>query len=649
MVDESAFHTAVDRFLTGATNLSPTSNKGDNFWSSSVGKILAGAQKVPSFNFADQITKGIGNPLLRLGANLPLSIAQSYANTPSDLVQGPINLAKDVNTHQLNASNALPKVASDIAPTLEGGLNVASLGLGSGLLKGLGKGLLPSLAQGAAMGGTYGAGYGGINALAQGGNTTDPSSYAKNLLMQSLMGGSVGALAGGALGGAGYGAGKLGSKIAQAQASPNNQAGFFAGASAVGVKPSTPGLFSSLMDKRTRFEVSDKDSTLTKDAVSKMNQGAKLGDILDQPALFKAYPQLKDIKVLRTALPDARAEYSPEENTIYVNALDLTKDQMLPSLLHEVQHAIQTTEAFPTGGQAAEGNLPMNVYKNLASEIEARSTASRQGLTQDQRMNTLPYQEQNIPLKDVITNLIQSKPMDKNTTDPAIKNALETLQSYASAQQGAITPPTSLKVDPSKISPKIKVGHAITPEGVDLGQPVMNVPQGNKITPYNSGGKLFDKAINKSLPLDSVIGKTYISSLSSGREFTPIKIVGNEAVDARGNRVLAKGLLSGDVWKDTNPYKVLDTETMAAQVHGQPANAKHDFEEATRIPYPTDKTGVNGVLAELNQSQQSQDWERVKTIAQAVMSVPDSSPLAIYRPGMYSLIARMTDPQAFQK
>lgn len=367
-------------------------------------QIIGGEKQVPSFNFAPQATNaitnslGIQNPILKTIASIVPNVAQSLLNTPSDFIQGPINFARDVDTGELR-NNPVQKVLSDVAPTGESMLNVASVAPVGGVLGQLGKGVLPTIARGAAVGGGYGSAYGALNSMAGGRNLSNVKDYLDNFMRQTLMGGAAGGVLGGALGGLGVGAKKLG----ELQASPDSQAGFFAGNQAVGL-PKT-GMFSSLLDKGTRTEVSDMGASIAKGALANLAKGKEmnLADVLDHPKLFDAYPEIAAIPVKQVPIQDAYSIFDPESNTIYLNSNLNTSSQILPHLMHEVQHAIQTVEGFPTGGQAALGDLPTNVYKNLSSEIEARSVADRMGMNTAQRAQTDPYAAQGVLLKDVLT------------------------------------------------------------------------------------------------------------------------------------------------------------------------------------------------------------------------------------------------------
>ncbi len=47
---------------------------------------------------------------------------------------------------------------------------------------------------------------------------------------------------------------------------------------------------------------------------------------------------------------------------------------------------------------------PYSLYQRLAGEVESRDVSARMGLTPKQRLGTMPYSSQNIPLKDMIIN-----------------------------------------------------------------------------------------------------------------------------------------------------------------------------------------------------------------------------------------------------
>lgn len=79
--------------------------------------------------------------------------------------------------------------------------------------------------------------------------------------------------------------------------------------------------------------------------------GGKLFDVIDAPELFKAYPQLKGVRIDTDAIMNdmpSHGEYDSKTNTITIHADELK--YMNDILNHEIQHAIQGIEGFATGG-----------------------------------------------------------------------------------------------------------------------------------------------------------------------------------------------------------------------------------------------------------------------------------------------------------
>jgi hypothetical protein len=184
-------------------------------------------------------------------------------------------------------------------------------------------------------------------------------------------------------------------------------------------------------DGRLAFEIPDNEArfTLRKDA-SRINglDGKTLGQILDHPALFAAYPDLKNIEVYvmnrnrasgwRSSMNGANGKFfRPYTNTyngqlmparIWLSS-DLSKKSALNTLLHEIQHAIQAREGFPRGSNVGEflsdgytQQEAFDAYRRTAGEIEARDVASRQTLTPEQRAATAPYSSSNIAPEDAL-------------------------------------------------------------------------------------------------------------------------------------------------------------------------------------------------------------------------------------------------------
>ncbi len=174
--------------------------------------------------------------------------------------------------------------------------------------------------------------------------------------------------------------------------------------------------------------------------------GGKLSEVIDAPELFKAYPQLKDVRIETDAIMNdmpSHGEYDSKNNTITIHADELK--YMNDILNHEIQHAIQGIEGFATGGSPttirgevkkrfnevtkqikqlrAEGkedeakalieknrglynaymkNDDFNSYKSLAGEVEARNVQERMNMTPEERRKSLAESTEDVARKDQI-------------------------------------------------------------------------------------------------------------------------------------------------------------------------------------------------------------------------------------------------------
>lgn len=174
--------------------------------------------------------------------------------------------------------------------------------------------------------------------------------------------------------------------------------------------------------------------------------GGKLSKVIDAPELFKAYPQLKDVRIETDAIMNdmpSNGEYNSKTNTITIHADELK--YMNGILNHEIQHAIQDIEGFAKGGSPrlvrgevkkrfdevtkqirqlrAENkeneakalieknrglynayikNDDYNSYKSLAGEVEARNVSARLNMTPEERRKTLAESTEDVSRKDQI-------------------------------------------------------------------------------------------------------------------------------------------------------------------------------------------------------------------------------------------------------
>jgi len=97
-------------------------------------------------------------------------------------------------------------------------------------------------------------------------------------------------------------------------------------------------------DGAWKFEIGDSKARLNPNFKS----GGRLSELLEHKELFKAYPELKDIKIKK--IIDEKGEnlgyYDPNKKEIAINNIG---DKS--TLMHEVQHAIQEIEGFARGGE----------------------------------------------------------------------------------------------------------------------------------------------------------------------------------------------------------------------------------------------------------------------------------------------------------
>ncbi len=115
-------------------------------------------------------------------------------------------------------------------------------------------------------------------------------------------------------------------------------------------------------DGKWRFEISDADARLTMDGLTSADHidlangdtaGIELGQLMDHPALFSAYPELKTVWVVIDPNKDG-ASFRHGDRTLRIGYDKEARTVNLSSLLHETQHAIQAYEGFSRGGSPDE-------------------------------------------------------------------------------------------------------------------------------------------------------------------------------------------------------------------------------------------------------------------------------------------------------
>ena len=137
------------------------------------------------------------------------------------------------------------------------------------------------------------------------------------------------------------------------------------------------------LDNKWKFEIDDSKAKYKEEKI-RLGKAVNLNEVLEHEDLFKAYPDLKKVKVKEISNLDARGIYSPNFDCIFINE-NLPTQEKLKSLIHEVQHAIQVREGF------AVGESPDSKNRNQsAGEIEADDVKARQSMSKEERLNTFP-------------------------------------------------------------------------------------------------------------------------------------------------------------------------------------------------------------------------------------------------------------------
>lgn len=117
------------------------------------------------------------------------------------------------------------------------------------------------------------------------------------------------------------------------------------------------------MDGKWRTELDDSTARLN---WSVEDGEARLGDVLEHPALFRAHPELAEVRLRTGKLPDrVRGKYAPQSNTILLN--EKLAGQPESVLLHEIQHAIQKSEGFAKGSSTENGkwHVLLDAYRQV--------------------------------------------------------------------------------------------------------------------------------------------------------------------------------------------------------------------------------------------------------------------------------------------
>lgn len=137
-------------------------------------------------------------------------------------------------------------------------------------------------------------------------------------------------------------------------------------------------------DGKWRFEIPDNFDQMDLDKLW-WNENAqfRLEEIYDNPALFEAYPKLRDISIsASTELPSSvYGETSPDYKEIALNRgyVDDNRKDAAKTLVHEIQHVIQKYEKFAVGGaqQTVKLDLDYNASKIIHESDKTKAPYSK--------------------------------------------------------------------------------------------------------------------------------------------------------------------------------------------------------------------------------------------------------------------------------
>lgn len=279
-----------------------------------------------------------------------------------------------------------------------------------------------------------------------------------------------------------------GYNIEQSMKQQGIKLGIYGGESATGFEKAQ-NKFSNLTDKKIRFEIDDSKAKISindKNILDKfgakwrgddINRGLipkfkngeiayktlKLSEVLDHPDLYKNYPELKDIKIRPavsnyeiegyvTGKADTSAYFDPVKKEIIFNP-DMfvggyrgsNYEGLKKTLLHEIQHTIQSIEGLARGGspetitssimrKVEDGVTPFEAYRRLAGEVEARDVSARMNLTPEQRMSTSPLSSQGIPLSKQIVTDSSGRTLSKQLKQDPLSSLKQEARKYKSAE-----------------------------------------------------------------------------------------------------------------------------------------------------------------------------------------------------------------------
>ena len=182
------------------------------------------------------------------------------------------------------------------------------------------------------------------------------------------------------------------------------------------------------LDNHWKFEINPSGGEFLKDYdyMLKTNQHFGLSQILDDKALFEAYPELRGVFVSFEKDQSAGSYYAPKNNFIQITQKD--EGAGIEALYHEIQHAVQNIEKFATGSGSGLEHHTLSYGEIEARNVERRFSSEFQKQHPHQSSELNPkIRAQNI--KDFKKMELLERKIEKSKAD--IESYREKLEDYS--------------------------------------------------------------------------------------------------------------------------------------------------------------------------------------------------------------------------
>jgi len=184
------------------------------------------------------------------------------------------------------------------------------------------------------------------------------------------------------------------------------------------------------VDGKWKFEIPDQPAAYTRRG---LYEDLQLGDVLDHPKLYEAYPDLRhETLTLKKELPSgAHGDFTPGAGITLRTGHSLAGER--GTLLHEIQHAVQEMEDFARGGNAQTFADPLSplfrhrrptespgaATARLAGEVEARNVVDRSTMSPEAirpggtGYTRFPWATEDIPPRNQIVDFARGRGVER--------------------------------------------------------------------------------------------------------------------------------------------------------------------------------------------------------------------------------------------